>query len=74
MSKHILAPGFANIPIRDLPIWVKVLKEGGITSAGEMQKELALIDDLLTLRKCRSLLNRKKGLRDLLEARIFCEL
>lgn len=74
MSKHILAPGFANIPIRDLPIWVKVFKKEGISSAEEIQKELTLIDDLLTLRKCRSLLNRKKGLRDLLEARISCEL
>lgn len=27
MSKHILTPGFANIPIRDLPVWIKVFKK-----------------------------------------------
>lgn len=74
MSKHIPASGFANIPLRDLPIWVRVFKKEGITSAEEIQKELTLIDDLLTLRKCRSLLNRKRGLRDLLEDRIGVEI
>lgn len=74
MSKYILAPGFANIPLRDLPIWVKAFKEEGITSAAEIQKELTLIDDLLTLQKCQSLLNRKRKLRDQLEARISLEL
>lgn len=74
MGKHIIAPGFTNIPIRDLPIWVKVFKNDGITSAKEMQQELTLIDDLLTLRKSQSLLNRKKRLRDQLEDRIGTEL
>lgn len=74
MSKHILAPRFANIPIRDLPVWVRVFKEENITSAEEMQKELTLIDDLLTLQKSQSLLNRKRRLKDQLEDRIGAEL
>lgn len=74
MGKHIIAPGFTNIPIRDLPIWVKVFKNDGITSAKEMQQELTLIDDLLTLQKSQSLLKRKKRLRDQLEDRIGAEL
>lgn len=74
MSKHTLTPGFANIPIRDLPIWVRVFKEDGITSAEEIQKELTLIDDLLTLQKSQSLLKRKSRLKDQLEDRIGAEL
>ncbi len=62
MSKHVLTPGFSNIPVRDLPVWVKVFKKEGITSAEEIQKELILIDDLLTL--------RKRGRKDLLRERI----
>jgi hypothetical protein len=74
MSKHTLTPGFANIPIRDLPIWVKVFKQDGVTSAEEIQKELTLIDDLLTLQKSQSLLKRKRRLKDQLEDRIGAEL
>lgn len=74
MSKHIMTPGLANIPIRDLPIWVKVFKQDGITSAEEIQKELTLIDDLLTLQKSQSLLKRKRRLKDRLEDRIGAEL
>lgn len=74
MGKHIIAPGFTNIPIRDLPIWIKVFKQDGITSAEEIQQELTLIDDLLTLQKSQSLLNRKRRLRDQIEDRIDAEL
>lgn len=74
MSKHTLTPGFANIPIRDLPIWVRVFKQDGITSAEEIQTELTLIDDLLTLQKSQSLLKRKRRLKDQLEDRIGAEL
>lgn len=74
MSKHELTPGFANIPILDLPIWIKVLKKDGIISAEEIQKELTLIDDLLTLQKSQSLLRRKRRLKDQLEDRIGAEL
>ncbi|GAB6118958.1 hypothetical protein [Dysgonomonas termitidis] len=74
MSKHILTPGFANIPIQDLLLWVKVFKNDGITSAEEIQKELTLIDDLLTLQKSQSLLKRKRRLKDQLEDRIGAEL
>ena len=74
MGKHIITPGFANIPIRDLPIWVKVFKKEGITSAEQINQELTLIDDLLTLQKSQSLLKRKRRLRDQLEDRIGREL
>lgn len=74
MSEHVMTPGLANIPIRDLPIWVKVFKQDGLTSAEEVQKELTLIDDLLTLQKSQSLLKRKRRLRDQLEDRIGAEL
>ncbi len=74
MGKHMITPGFANIPIRDLPIWVKVFKQDGITSAEQIQQELTLIDDLLTLQKSQSLLKRKRRLRDQLEDRIGAEL
>lgn len=47
----MLTPGFAHIPVRDLPVWIKVFKKEGITSAEEIQKELTLIDDLLALQK-----------------------
>jgi hypothetical protein len=62
MSKHAPIPGFSNIPLRDLPIWVKVFKKEGVTSAEEIQKELILIDDLLSL--------QKRGRKDLLRERI----
>lgn len=74
MSKHTLARGFANIPIRDLPIWESVFNKDGITSPEEIQKELTLIDDLLALQKNRSLLKRNRRLDDLLEDRIKEEL
>ncbi|HML65288.1 MAG TPA: hypothetical protein PKC55_10695 [Dysgonomonas sp.] len=74
MGKHTLTPGFVNIPIRDLLIWVKVFKSDGIILAEEIQKELTLIDDLLTLQKSQSLLNRKRKLKDQLEDRIGAEL
>lgn len=51
MNEHVQASGLFNIPDRDLPIWVNVFKREGITSAEEIQKELTLIDDLLSLQK-----------------------
>ena len=65
--------GFNQIAIRELPTWVKVLKEDGL-SKEEMLNELTLIDDLLTLQKSQSLLSRKKNLKAQLEARIGYEL
>lgn len=65
---------FKQIQLRELPTWVKVLKEDGITDKEEMLTELNLIDDLLTLQKSQSLLNRKRGLKDQLEARIAYEI
>lgn len=65
---------FKQIQIRELPTWVNVLKENGIFDKVEMLAELNLIDDLLTLQKSQSLLNRKRGLKDQLEARIAFEI
>lgn len=65
---------FREISIKDLPIWIKVFREQGITDKMEMLNDLNLIDDLLTLQKCQSLLNRKRNLKTQLEARIGKEL
>ena len=61
---------FQQISIRELPAWVKVLKNDGITDKHEMLGELTLIDDLLSLQKAKALLNRKRNLKTQLEARI----
>lgn len=68
--------GFNQIQIRELPSWVKALQmePDPITDKEEMLDMLNLIDDLLTLQKKQSLLNRKKNLKAQLEARIGFEL
>jgi hypothetical protein len=67
--------GFIQISIRELPTWIKVLKKDpNMKTAEDMLKELTLIDDLLVLQKSKSLLTRKRGLKDQLEARIAKEL
>ena len=67
--------GFNSISIRELPTWVKVLRNCEDNNTKEdMLSELQLIDDLLTLQKAQSLLNRKKNLKKQLEARIAMEL
>ena len=50
------------------------MKMEGVTDPHEMLKELTLIDNLLTLQKTYSLMTRKRGLKDMLEARIGKEL
>lgn len=67
---------FRQIAIRELPTWVKVLQQDpdAITNKVELLAELNLIDDLLTLQKSQSLLNRKRNLKAQLEARIGLEL
>lgn len=55
--------------MKELPVWVRILREEAL-SKEEMLTELELIDDLLSLVKAKSLLNRKKNLRTQLEARI----
>jgi len=67
--------GFIQISIRELPTWIKVLKKDpNMKTAEDILKELTLIDDLLVLQKSQSLLTRKRGLKDQLEARIAKEL
>lgn len=66
--------GFNQITIRELPVWIKVFQKEGITDKSEILSELTLIDDLLILQKAKALLNRKKNLKQQLEARIGQEL
>ena len=67
---------FRHISIRELPTWVRVLQQepDAITDKFELLAELNLIDDLLTLQKAQSLLNKKRNLKAQLEARIGLEL
>lgn len=65
---------FRQISIRELPTWVKVFREDGVTDKAEILADLTLIDDLLTLQKSQSLLNRKRNLKSQLEGRIAQEL
>jgi len=67
--------GFRQISIRELPTWVKVFRsDPEMKTAEDMLAELTLIDDLLVLQKSKSLLTRKRGLREQMEARIGMEL
>lgn len=65
---------FQQISIRELPAWIKVFRLDGVTDPAEILQDLTLIEDLLTLQKSQSLLNRKKNLKAQLEARIGYEL
>lgn len=67
---------FRQISIKELPTLVKALQQepDPITDKHELLAELNLIDDLLTLQKSQSLLRRKRGLKEQLEARIGLEL
>jgi hypothetical protein len=67
--------GLRQIKIKELPTWIKVLKNSpDIETKEDMLAELILIDDLLEFQACKSLLTRKRGLKDQLEARIGLEL
>jgi hypothetical protein len=70
-NKMMKMMSFRQISIRELPTWVKVLQQepDPITDRFELLAELNLIDDLLTLQKAQSLLNRKRNLKAQLEAR-----
>jgi hypothetical protein len=65
---------FTCINIRELPAWMLTFRSLGITDPETILKELTLIDDLLTISKSYVLLNRKRGLKVMLEARIGKEL
>lgn len=67
---------FKQIQIRELPAWIKALRAepNPITEPTDMLDMLNLIDDLLSLQKAQSLLNRKRNLKAQLEARIGKEL
>jgi|GEM_PF-1844704 len=66
--------GFNQISLRELPAWIKVYRNDGVIDKNEILKDLILIDDLLTLQKSQSLLNRKRNLKNQLEARIAYDL
>lgn len=62
---------FKCIQIRELPTWIKVLKQDSdIITKEDMLDELELIDDLLSIQRSKSLMLRKTKLSFLLEARI----
>jgi len=66
---------FSQISIRELPTWVKVLKNSeDIKTKEDMLSELTLIDDLLVLMKSKCLLNKKRNLKQQLGGRIGQEL
>ena len=66
---------FTSILIRELPTWGKVLNSSpDIETKEQMLAELELIDNLLTIQKTYSLLRKKRGLKDMLEARLNKEL
>ncbi len=67
--------GFTIIKTSELPTWIKVLKNSDdMETKEDMLAELELIDDLLVLQKTQSLLNKKRGLKTMLMARIGKEL
>lgn len=67
---------FSQIRPEELPIWVDVLTKDTIgedgtvhpamTDAKEIHRELKLIDNLLTVQKSKSLLNKKHGYKKIL--------
>lgn len=61
--------GLTNINNRDLIVFARTMKEEGCTN-NEILEDLSLIDDLLTLIKSKSLLNKKHRLKNQLSARI----
>lgn len=65
---------FTMIKPVELSLWVKIYHDDGYEDPAEILKEIKLIDHLLILQKTKALLNRKRGLRDLLGARIGIEL
>jgi hypothetical protein len=84
MNKEPNVLGLGMIKNDELPVWIHVLSNDltdsdgnvrpGTTDPEKIMKELRLINDLLTLQKCKSLLTRKRGLKDILEARIAQEI
>lgn len=86
MTKHPNVLGLQMISNDELKVWLTVLRtdcrdhETGellrpaMTDPEEILRELNLINELLILQKTQSLLTRKRGLKDMLEARIAKEL
>lgn len=54
-------------------ILLHVLRESGSDSAEEINQELTLIDDMLSIQKSKSLLNKKKGFKQAIKGRIALE-
>lgn len=83
--KHESVLGLSMIKNDELPVWINVLsneridKEDGtvypaITDPEKLMNELNLINDLLKLQKMKALLNKKRGLKDVISGRIAMEL
>lgn len=82
--KHESVLGLSMIKNDELPVWINVLsteqvhKDGtvypAITKPEKLMNELNLINDLLKLQKMKALLNKKRGLKDVISGRIAMEL
>jgi len=76
--------GLSMIKNDELPVWINVLsneqvdQEGtvypAITEPEQVMDYLNLINDLLKLQKLKALLNKKRGLKDVITGRIAMEL
>ncbi len=82
--KHESVLGLNMIKNDELPVWINVLsrecidQDGNIypaiTDPEKLMNELNLINDLLKIQKLKALLNKKRGLKDVISGRIAMEL
>lgn len=82
--KHESVLGLSMIKNDELPVWINVLsneqtdQDGevypAITDPEKLMNELNFINDLLKLQKLKALLNKKRGLKDVISGRIAMEL
>lgn len=82
MNKEPNVLGLGMITNDELKVWLKVLQSDcfdketgellrpGMTDPEEILRELNLINELLILQKTKMLLTRKKGLKDMIDARL----
>lgn len=82
--KHESVLGLSMIKNDELPVWINVLSKESIDQDGtiypaitdpeKLMNELNLINDLLKIQKLKALLNKKRGLKDVISGRIALEL
>ncbi|HAQ19567.1 MAG TPA: hypothetical protein DCR40_10105 [Prolixibacteraceae bacterium] len=82
--KHESVLGLSMIKNDELVVWINVLSNDQVDQDGEvypaiaepeqLMNELNMINDLLKLQKLKALLNKKRGLKDVISGRIAMEL